>query len=642
METFKDEGELIKCVKTLVMEERYEEALEEFDYLDIGKIKNMSVLCLLGEVYMGLGRYDDAESVLLRVYEKDPGTRRILELLTTLYIDKEEYSEAEFYYKEFIGVASRDVHRYILRYRLDKGKGERLSVLIDTLEKLKDYEYIEEWAYELATLYEADGQTQKCIHECDEMILWFGYGEYVDKAIALKCKLTGDPLPEISTVRQHEEEELAGEESADSDDEDTGEDASYGFEDSLDLDLIGRMTDEQDRIRRIEEDEEEEEEEKEDVPDLEKILAQEKAPAEEKAETEEKTGTKDEEAGEEEDDASSFFESLMFGESSDDAVKGPGEGFVEDNGDEDEDDDDAEDYGAESAAKEHRYEYSTEAVSAEDLDEEGDEISDNIMASDTVMDIFGSVAGVKSIKDQLEKTFTRFEEAGGEQADLLAPYDINFVVTGYDMSVKSQIAIGIAKALNTYGVCDRNKLVRATADDLNSRDFSSIFDKMKGGCLIIERAGDLGDAAAGIIADFVQKEGQDVAIVLEGEEDDIRTLFGKYPVFASKFLNVIHIAKYNENELVQLAVSYAKTKGYELSRPAAMMLKRMLRERMRDDYSVNYEDLIAIIDEAVSNLEKRNMKNLFMTVLDNKYEEASMFMLQPEDFDNIAAPGQEE
>ena len=68
--------------------------------------------------------------------------------------------------------------------------------------------------------------------------------------------------------------------------------------------------------------------------------------------------------------------------------------------------------------------------------------------------------------------------------DLLAPYDINFVVTGYDMSVKSQIAIGIAKALNTYGICDKNKLVRATAQDLNGRDFSMIFEKLKGGCLI--------------------------------------------------------------------------------------------------------------------------------------------------------------
>ena len=274
----------------------------------------------------------------------------------------------------------------------------------------------------------------------------------------------------------------------------------------------------------------------------------------------------------------------------------------------------------------------------EDEDDEEDEISDDIHASDTVLDIFGTVTGVESIKSQLAKTFTKFEDPALDNMDLLAPYDINFVVTGYDMSVKSQIAIGIAKALNTYGICDKNKLVRATAQDLNGRDFSMIFAKLKGGCLIIESADMLDDKAAGIIVDFVQQDNQDVAIVLEGEEDKIKELFRKYPVLHSKFLNIIHIGKYNENELVQLAEGYAKKKGYEISGPGAASLKTLLRERMQDGYSVDYEDIMAIIEEAIASLEKRNMKNLFMTVLDNKYEEAAMFMLQPEDFKNINIP----
>ena len=274
----------------------------------------------------------------------------------------------------------------------------------------------------------------------------------------------------------------------------------------------------------------------------------------------------------------------------------------------------------------------------EDEDDEEDEISDDIHASDTVLDIFGTVTGVESIKSQLAKTFTKFEDPALDNMDLLAPYDINFVVTGYDMSVKSQIAIGIAKALNTYGICDKNKLVRATAQDLNGRDFSMIFEKLKGGCLIIDGAGMLDDKAAGIIVDFVQQDNQDVAIVLEGEEDKIKELFRKYPVLHSKFLNIIHIGKYNENELVQLAEGYAKKKGYEISGPGAASLKTLLRERMQDGYSVDYEDIMAIIEEAIASLEKRNMKNLFMTVLDNKYEEAAMFMLQPEDVKNINIP----
>lgn len=850
-----NEGALTKQIKTLVMQERYEEAMKVLDEIEVSKIRNISILCLVGEVYMGLKRYDEAEQILLRVYEKNPNTRRILDLLTTLYIDKGEYSEAEYYYKEFIGVASRDLHRYILRYRLDKGKGERLSVLIDTLEKLKDYEYIEEWAYELATLYEASGETKKCIHECDEIVLWFGHVEYVDKAIALKCKLTGEPLPEISTVEQHrvEEEQRAAHEKqlTESIGAEMGIEGFAGadYEGSIDLDLIQRAMDgaapeaadepivetavtedtlrdeviveepvlEENEELTLEENEEsagsaegeeaqnaamavdagntdsetvnadgntanddghaesadedseaeqpDEENEKSHIAHLfsslmfgrkekekhfdwstlklakekgekpdeielaaaaitaaqsqesqagekdEDIFLHEEMPVEEMSENTvaedapEKEVPESEEAedaaisteGLSEEDAD-FFGKLMGedlvadytrSQDSEEEIIVDDDGVSEDTVIIDDDDDDSENEAPEAAAAEdeiiidgddekdevipetkedtlddlfgiagevHEDELiddddedeviseddsssqNDSADEEEDEDDEEDEISDDIHASDTVLDIFGTVTGVESIKSQLAKTFTKFEDPALDNMDLLAPYDINFVVTGYDMSVKSQIAIGIAKALNTYGICDKNKLVRATAQDLNGRDFSMIFEKLKGGCLIIDGAGMLDDKAAGIIVDFVQQDNQDVAIVLEGEEDKIKELFRKYPVLHSKFLNIIHIGKYNENELVQLAEGYAKKKGYEISGPGAASLKTLLRERMQDGYSVDYEDIMAIIEEAIASLEKRNMKNLFMTVLDNKYEEAAMFMLQPEDFKNINIP----
>ena len=851
-----NEGALTKQIKTLVMQERYEEAMKVLDEIEVSKIRNISILCLVGEVYMGLKRYDEAEQILLRVYEKNPNTRRILDLLTTLYIDKGEYSEAEYYYKEFIGVASRDLHRYILRYRLDKGNGERLSVLIDTLEKLKDYEYIEEWAYELATLYEASGETKKCIHECDEIVLWFGHGEYVDKAIALKCKLTGEPLPEISTVEQHrvEEEQRAAHEKqlTESIGAEMGIEGFAGadYEGSIDLDLIQRAMDgaaseaadepivetavtedtlqdeviveepvlEENEEPTLEENEEstgsaegeeaqnaamavdagntdsetvnadgntadddghaesadedseaeqpDEENEKSHIAHLfsslmfgrkekekhfdwstlklakekgekpdeielaaaaitaaqsqesqagekdEDIFLHEEMPVEEMSENTEAEDAPEKEVpeSEEAEDAAisteglseedaDFFGKLMGEDLVADYTRSQDseeEIIVDDDGVsedtviiDDDDDDDSENEAPEAAAAEdeiiidgddekdevipetkedtlddlfgiagevHEDELiddddedeviseddsssqNDSADEEEDEDDEEDEISDDIHASDTVLDIFGTVTGVESIKSQLAKTFTKFEDPALDNMDLLAPYDINFVVTGYDMSVKSQIAIGIAKALNTYGICDKNKLVRATAQDLNGRDFSMIFEKLKGGCLIIDGAGMLDDKAAGIIVDFVQQDNQDVAIVLEGEEDKIKELFRKYPVLHSKFLNIIHIGKYNENELVQLAEGYAKKKGYEISGPGAASLKTLLRERMQDGYSVDYEDIMAIIEEAIASLEKRNMKNLFMTVLDNKYEEAAMFMLQPEDFKNINIP----
>ena len=159
-----NETDLMKEIKRCAYEQDYEQAVQLAQTLDLNKMKNVSYLCLLGEIFLHEGENDLAEKVLLKAYEKMPKGRRALDMLTSLYIDKGSYSEAEYYYKEFISVASRDLHRYILRYRLDKGKGERTSVLIHTLEQLKDYEYIEEWAYELAKLYAEAGDEKKCIN----------------------------------------------------------------------------------------------------------------------------------------------------------------------------------------------------------------------------------------------------------------------------------------------------------------------------------------------------------------------------------------------------------------------------------------------------------------------------------------------
>ena len=1017
-----NEAAFTKQIKTLVLQEQYEEALKIIEEQDISRVKNASMLCLVGEVYMGLKRYDDAEKVLLRVYERQPSTRRILDLLTTLYIEKSDYSEAEFYYKEFIGVASRDMHRYILRYRLDKGKGERLSVLIDTLEKLKDVEYIEEWAFELASLYERSGQEKKAIRECDEIVLWFGHGEYVDKAIALKCKLTGEPLPEITTVELHRAQETRAQiEAAVA--VDISEDLENEFAGTIDTELIKQVMDQNvaalnaGRYDEPEEDDEDDEDEilpedapidmipvvtadvteevmpevaadvteevmpedkpvaivpkvtakvpslkalreaarqKETAEDAAKETAAEAAPGqvtaqfartgkiepavrtltmvedeeetiaseiakaaqpaeettkfaklfggvlgkvketsasvaasvlekasdatqnaknkktdpeaaknadrdekilngeievlpqdelddetremlallglssveeldaddealleeeaeyisedtaesesvmteeaeseavesesiesvnidiqetlteetetldeaaevseetdvvesieevtEENVETEEvteeteadqvvdvvdeteaveetevveETGVVEETEVVEEFEASAEAEALevevpgyedededddeVIEESFEETEKAEpllaallgidacpddliddedededeetedvvfesdltGDESIDDDDNDDDDDEiidedeiesdddleflrslmmiesdaelfDDDDDDDDDEAKAWEEDLVEDDEEEDDEDDEEDEISDNLVASDTVLNIFGSVAGVKSIKQQLAKTFTKFEDPELESMDLLAPYDINFIVTGDDMTVKSQIAIGIAKALNTYGICDKNKLVRATAADLNGREnFGTIFGKLSGGCLIIEGADQLNDSAARVIEEYVKADIQYVAIVLEGPEEAIRKLLSEHPILRSKFLNIIHIGKYNVSELVQLAVSYAKKKGYEVPDESKTMIKKIVKGRIADKGDVEYEDIITLVEDAIQSLEKRNMKNLFMTVLDNKYEEAAMFTLLPEDWEQL-------
>ena len=175
-------------------------------------------------------------------------------------------------------------------------------------------------------------------------------------------------------------------------------------------------------------------------------------------------------------------------------------------------------------------------------------------------------------------TLSKFETTGTDY-DVLAPYDINFVVLSDDKGMKSQIALGIAKALNTYGICDKNKIVRAKASELNRQDFSIIFGKISGGCLIIERADELSDASVAIIENVVNQENQDVAIVFESRQDELKAFWKKHKELRGKFLNVINVSKYNEMELVTLAKGYIEKRGYELSPEAAIVLRDFFKKK---------------------------------------------------------------
>lgn len=695
MEKF-NEADLMKEIKSCTYDQDYVTAIKLAEKLDLNKMKNVSSLCLLGEIFLHEGENDLAEKVLLKAYEKMPKGRRALDLLTSLYIEKGSYSEAEYYYKEFISVASRDLHRYILRYRLDKGKGERTSVLIHTLEQLKDYEYIEEWAYELAKLYHEAGEDKKCIRECDEIILWFGHGEYVDLANELKAEVAGGAAAGKSAAGRDTNPSMQQTVGAtymfDSEgllersglnvplnvDEYMQEDDEYS--DVYDLDEGGR-TEAMAVAPKTETEEEHPDEmgatmvldsdviaakaaailagQDEDAEEDEIISENHPAPEDEdfvariqrKVENSRPAGhpvvkedfssrmrmvTPEDIAGEsdeQEDDEiidntlDKTAYDLFFGEKISEADTQTREAADVDDGD----------AAAETSPEEISAEETPAATpvgTEKQLEDEDEIVTEDIPVPDTVLNIFSTAVDIKDVKKQLAETFTKLESSLLEKEDILAPYDINFVVSGTDESMKSQISIGIAKALNTYGMCDKGKIVRATSEELNRMDFSPVFEKISGGCLIIGGAGTLSEKSVEIISDYVNQDEQKVAIVLEDSESDLHGLWKKYPKLRSRFLNVINISKYDESELVKLAESYAKRRGYDVSEEVRMVtLREIFEKRMRSGEDVNYEDVMAVVDEAVVNLEKRNMKNLFMTVLDNAYKEASMFTLLPEDFD---------
>ena len=190
-------------MKSLTAEGKYEEAAEIADTINWCKIKNINALVKVGEIYEKVGRYDESKDVLLTAYDKSPIGRMIIYRLAEVAVRTKSFDEAKEYYQEFVEIAPHDNLKYVLKYEISKAQGADIGTLIGILEELKEQEYSEEWAYELAYLYHKAGMSEKCIDACDELILWFGDGPICGTCIRIKDavpatdKTAGRQVPHI-------------------------------------------------------------------------------------------------------------------------------------------------------------------------------------------------------------------------------------------------------------------------------------------------------------------------------------------------------------------------------------------------------------------------------------------------------------
>ncbi len=164
----------------------YLTAAEMADTINWKKVRSSTTLCMVGEIYEKTGKYDACREVLLQAYDHSPIGRNIVCRLAEVAIKAKHVDEAEEYYNEFLEIAPKDNMRYVLAYEISCLKDQPLTDRIAILEELKEHEYTEKWAYELAVLYGQAQMRDKCVETCDELILWFGDGEYVEKALDLK------------------------------------------------------------------------------------------------------------------------------------------------------------------------------------------------------------------------------------------------------------------------------------------------------------------------------------------------------------------------------------------------------------------------------------------------------------------------
>ncbi|MCR5508912.1 MAG: hypothetical protein K6F34_09515 [Lachnospiraceae bacterium] len=177
-------------IKSLISERRYAEAMNIADTIDWRKVRSVSMLCTVSEVYKINKKYEEARDILFLAYDRYPGGRTIVYALCELAIKLNDVLQAKELYEEYVRLAPEDTGKYILLYKLYEALDVSIEERIEVLEEFKKRDYRERWAYELAYLYHKIGQETRCVQECDELILWFGDGKYVKQAMDLKMQHT--------------------------------------------------------------------------------------------------------------------------------------------------------------------------------------------------------------------------------------------------------------------------------------------------------------------------------------------------------------------------------------------------------------------------------------------------------------------
>lgn len=169
-------------------EKQYKKAMEIADTIDWRRVKNPSMLNTVSEIYEYNGEFQKSRDILFVAYDRAPESRKVIYRLGLLALKINDTDEASDCYEEFVKVAPKDPNQYILKYKILKAQNAPFTEQISALEDFKKAEYVEKWAYELASLYHQAGMTAKCLEECDDLILWFSEGKYVYQAMELKMK----------------------------------------------------------------------------------------------------------------------------------------------------------------------------------------------------------------------------------------------------------------------------------------------------------------------------------------------------------------------------------------------------------------------------------------------------------------------
>ncbi len=626
-------------VKIEEMRKRMEEgdapsAQKILDTMEIKRIKNMSDLSLIAEVYAENERYEEALQLYLRIYEKTK-TRKSLFRLVDLNITLRNQEDAERYLKDYEKLATKDFYRYIFRYKIDKIKGEAYETLIETLVTLKNTAYMEQWAYELAKIYYKAGMEKECIQECSDIILWFGKGIYVEKAKLLRSYYSGEVdkakiMEELKRRAMEDtgvdldadkvkeaEESLEGEklhESPAAATEEEGgnyandfsvEEETSDFENSLKKDIRIILT-----------------ERTEDSTETEGMLSGEELPEGEFLEGESSEGGLLEEGFPEEE-----FTEKEFTEEEHKEME---ESSVTEELSEEEPDYDAmlstQYIGSEREIAEQEVENAIyQLLEEEDMDEDDKKLKQ--IAEELQIDldeVFGNFLHVKTVKKQLVKSLEGILDVHTKTVQLL--------ITGTEGSGKTTLAKDITMFLYKTGKLKSSRIAKIKADRLNSIDIMAKRDTLKDCCLVVENASELRRETIDSLLELCRHLRGNIAVIFEENKKNINKLFRECPKLMDLFKNRIHLPGYTTQDLKGFAIACLRQKDYRLSSKAEPILIHKINQiAKQSEPHMHLEQIYNLMQVAMDTADIRTGKQLSKLASQGRLKDVEVLTILSED-----------
>ena len=762
-------------MKSAFAEGNYHMAEELADSINWKRVRNANSLIKAGEVYETAERYDDAKEMFLLAYERSPIGRTIVYRLAELAIHVGNYDEAMEYYEEFVEMAPNDSLKFVLKYKIYKAKGESLAEQIQILEDLKEQEYIEEWAYELAYLYHQAGMSEKCVEACDELILWFGDGAYVEKALELKMLYQPLTKQQEEKYRQFRQKRDGVVEVRPNDMLNSGEivsevvkipqvtmNASRFNTVNLQNELAKNMQHSMDAIKKMVEEipylqlpheSEEQKEEKyghietdEEIDgslkiNFKEMLAEDsdgqislyvpKDPMVERQitgqmsiqevlEEWEKTKRAAEAALQEAEqrrlesakaralqEAEEIMERLVDVIPQLNAGLSPKElleqEYMQNMPEKDEkaarlfqnvndiltreieklskENNSIDQMIEENKPAEESFGQEMENEMSEELSEEipqelpqvstdiGDllveepipeeieaakelmpeesakqeelpsiQIPEDVIEDEDVTmhltkaqkEIFSYFVPIQGMEQQLCQVLTGVKRRLGRSTNST---EGNIMIQGGPGSGKTVLATDLIKVIQEETGLIGGKIGKIEAASLNQKDIPELMKKVRGGCLIIEKAGEITRETAVKMSLQMSQDTAGMLVILEDTKEGIRKALGRDEEFARKFTEKVNIPIFSIDELVEFAKSYAQELEYEIDEMGVLALYNRISSIEKLDEATTLFEVKDIVDEAVAKSEKGGFKKAFSVFASKRHGQGDRKVLQEKDFE---------